>query len=286
MHARSSQASNAQRPTTAPQTPNALHTSTAPHTPTAPHTQPAPRPRGLLSRLSRVIHRVNTVRAFVYPDDGCRDMPVEPAGFTVRVFDSLAEIPDGVARVVMPGRVVDLMRLRMRRGLARLLVVLDADGKVAAYGWNQAWSPFRRRFASVSAQGVMLGYYWTRPDQRGHGLYRYLLQLSVALARPSEPLIIYACIANTASLNGIAKAGFKPCSVLQLHRVLWLLHFTRVMRTPEEAMPPSDSISANPAVANPVVATANVAGRLRNASTTIADARRPSSKSTGTSSDS
>lgn len=185
--------------------------------------------RDLWVRLRSLVHRVNTFRVFEYPARSERRDPPTPPGFELRIFDSLDEVPGEIARTVMPGRPFDLMRTRMRRGLARLLVLLDANGAVAAYGWNQSWRPFRRRFAKVATDGLMLGFYWTRPDQRGRGLYPYLIRKSVALAPPAAPLFIYACVENGASMHGIEKAGFTPLAILHLRRLLLGLNFSRVV---------------------------------------------------------
>lgn len=185
-----------------------------------------------LHSLRTLIQKQSVIRAFELPGSAPREAPPSPPpGYALKLFGSPREVPPEIARRVMPFGPVDLLRCRMRRGLARLMVLLDDHGELAAHGWIQSWRPFRRRLACLGSRGRMLGPYVTQPAHRGRGLYHFLLRESVALAEPGEPLYIYAETWNEASLRGIQKAGFRARMDLRLRRFLCLLYFVTPIAT-------------------------------------------------------
>lgn len=202
-------------------------------------TAPVPEgPRGLMALPDalHLIYRKDIFRFYRYPASRSRACTAAlPEGYTLARYDALEAVPPEVARVVMPGRPFDLMRSRMRRRLARLLVVQDRNGQVAAYGWMQSWRPFRRSFHRVASSGRMLGYYWTHPDHRRKGLYNFLLLSCVAAAEPSESLFAYAEIENTASLRCIQAAGFEYFMDLRIRRILHFFSISAAIERSDHA---------------------------------------------------
>ncbi len=146
-----------------------------------------------------------------------------------QAYPSFESIPAGLRGRLFQKRWLNPLYHRLRRGQATLLCIHEGD-RIFSYGWVQSWAPFRRKFGWLAEDGVMLGPYWTHPEQRGKGLYGRLLSHSLSLASPGKPALIYTHPENRASLRGIEKAGFVP---LGTYRVRLLLRFWASRRAVE-----------------------------------------------------
>lgn len=145
-----------------------------------------------------------------------------PAGYVLSRHERFEDVPAAVASIVMPGRFFDLMRSRLERKAATLFTLTTNDGELAAYGWTQSWTPFRRHFGAIASEGRMLGYYKTFPAHRRRGLYGHLLRASLATLGADEEAIIFATANNEASLRVIESVGFEYVTHLETRR---FLHF-------------------------------------------------------------
>lgn len=128
----------------------------------------------------------------------------------VKVYDSWSEIPVHFQKIAAPSPLMNAMYYRLKRGEARLLCYSKDGQELDAYGWIQAWTPFRRKFYAIAQNGTMLGPYWTAPTARGQGIYGRLLAHSLSLCAKEKPILIYTSPENKASQRGIEKAGFSP----------------------------------------------------------------------------
>lgn len=143
----------------------------------------------------------------------------------ITVYPRYVAIPPEFRHAALPSRFVNLMYYRLQTGKARLLCYSEDGEELQAYGWIQSWRPFRRRFAAVADDGLILGPYWTAPKHRHQGLYVALLRHSVFLSGRTKRLIIYTLPGNTGSKRGIARAGFKPIGELTF--VAWFRYLVR-----------------------------------------------------------
>lgn len=130
----------------------------------------------------------------------------------VRVFDGKSAIPRDVIAEFQRSRSKPLwwvMWFRMKCRGAKLLY-LSNEGRLWGYGWIERADPFLRRYRWITLRGTLLGYFWISPSQRGRGLYRHLLEHSIAICedRKQVPLIVYADLSNQSSIRGLEKAGF------------------------------------------------------------------------------
>jgi len=139
------------------------------------------------------------------------------------VYSSWTDIPVRFRNAVIPFRFTNIMYFRLRRGRAKLLILAENESSVQAYGWIQSWTHFRRDFEMLALDGIMLGPYWTAPRERGKGLYGRLLSHSLHLCPKNKPILIYTSPENTASQNGILKAGFAPLG--QWDIIIWFRVF-------------------------------------------------------------
>ena len=177
---------------------------------------------------------IRLLRRFVHERRVCRFYAYDPrqgtgqADARIRIYSTWAELPEAVRRRVLPRFRMNAMYYRLRRGEARLLCH-SADGEqVDAYGWIQDWRPFRRKFAALAREGLMLGPYWTAPEARGRGLYGRLLGQSLSVCLKDRPILIYTSPDNSASRRGIEKAGFQPRGEWQLD--VWFGCISRLRR--------------------------------------------------------
>jgi hypothetical protein len=165
---------------------------------------------GLAGRAwSWLIHREREYRVFRRRPEqmGLRDAQVE-------VFD-VAHPPDETVRGayrIAAGRASDVLMFGRMRSAGAVLLLLRDEAGLTAFGWLQTWKPLRREFWWLDRDGIGLGPYWTRPDQRGRGLYGRLLSHSLWECDErfrGKPAYVWARSANDASVRGIEKAGFE-----------------------------------------------------------------------------
>jgi RimJ/RimL family protein N-acetyltransferase len=88
------------------------------------------------------------------------------------------------------------------------LVTWEENDKILAYGWVQNWDPFRRKFGKIFPEAIMLGPYYTNPDQRGKGIYKKLLAYSLSCYPKDKAIAIYTSPTNISSQKGIEGSGF------------------------------------------------------------------------------
>lgn len=124
-----------------------------------------------------------------------------------RLITRLDEVPAAYRPVLFPDGALSTMALRMRRGLARVLVLGDGRG-CAAYVWLQDWRPFRRRYGMVARDGVMLGPGWTDPARRGQGLYARLMGHALHVADAGAPILATVAPDNEAPQRVLPALGF------------------------------------------------------------------------------
>jgi len=186
-----------------------------------------------LADLRKLVHRQYQVRIYEYPASLPRTPgPDPPPGYTVKHLKTFDEVPPEIARVVMPGRFVDLMRWRMQRGRASLLVVFDAKGDMASYCWIQSWKPYSRPLGKVAPRGRMVGFGWVSPDHRQRGLFTFMVRRAVIFVDPSEPPLGYAVIENPITMRACEKADYAFIGEVRVRRVLWFLNFSTVVARP------------------------------------------------------
>ena len=150
---------------------------------------------------------------------------------SVRVYDSWKEIPAQFRKISVPSRFMNVMYYRLQRGDARLLCYTEDGNRLQAYGWIQSWRPFRRKFSMLAPDGIMLGPYWTAPENRGRRLYGRLLQHSLHICSREKLILIYTSPDNIASQKGIARAGFQARGKWMVSS--WLCVFKNQHRLPE-----------------------------------------------------
>lgn len=182
--------------------------------------------------LRKLIFRRSNNSFFIAPSD--RKLRFERVstflGLQLHEYRHPRKISGKVGIQVFSSGIADVMRWRLFRGNAFLLTLETAENEVAAFGWVQNWKPFRRRFSKISTSGWMLGFYHTSPSWRRKGLYGELLQESILRAPKDESIYIYCSTTNTASANGIAKAGFRYLGDLETKSFMRLLNVSKLYR--------------------------------------------------------
>jgi len=148
----------------------------------------------------------------------------------VRVYAAYRDIPVTFRQVVLPRRYLNVMYYRLQRGLAKLLCYSEDGRRLQAYGWVQAWQPFRRRFRMVAERATMLGPYWTAPDERGKGIYVRLLRHSLYISPKDAPVLVCTSPHNVPSQRGIEKAGFEPVGKWEV--TVWFRWLVRWRKLP------------------------------------------------------
>ena len=113
-----------------------------------------------------------------------------------------------------------------------MFFVVARSDEVAACGWIQDWTPFRRRLGCIVDDATMPGLYWTSPRHRGKGLYRKLLLHSLYLADKTRPIVVYTTPTNVASQRGIRRAGFRFIGCYNVRQ--YFRFFTRCIPRPQE----------------------------------------------------
>jgi len=164
----------------------------------------------MLKRLFRalVVQR-RTRQVYVYcrkqEDQGRKDP-------CVTCFDSANPPPAWVSDEfkAMVGRLLWFtMHRRLKRGRARLLVLVE-NGRLCGYGWLQDWAYFKRRYGWLSDTGTIVGFNYTKPSERGRGVFGRLLKHQVALCEEKGLLPLFGFVdpANSASRRGLERVGF------------------------------------------------------------------------------
>jgi GNAT superfamily N-acetyltransferase len=158
----------------------------------------------LLKRLASLIFSIERYAFFEYD----RSIEGKEDEF-LTVYTTYSEIPKQIRPQLFRTKFYNTMLRRIKKGQASVIcLIYHAD--LIAYGWIQSWKPFRRRFASLSDDAIMLGPYWTKPEFRGKGIYKRLLKHSMSLNREREKnLLIFAQPENHSSIAGIRSVGFK-----------------------------------------------------------------------------
>jgi GNAT superfamily N-acetyltransferase len=136
----------------------------------------------------------------------------------ITVYQNLNEIPTEFKDIIFKGLLSFILKNRLRKGGAKLMVYSD-NRELGAYGWLQSGAYFKRKFGFISKEASMFGPYWVHPNQRGKGIYGKLLNHSI-FENKGEEAIIYTHPTNIASQKGIQKAGFTSVGVFRLILVL------------------------------------------------------------------
>lgn len=205
-----------------------------------------------LKDLWKLVHRKYQVRLFEYPSSAPRTPGPDPApGYEAKLFRTLAEVPQEVAAIAMPGRFFDLMRWRMRRGRAWLLVVYDPKGAVASYCWIQSWRPYARGFVNIPRNGRMVGFGWVHPDHRRVGLFTFMCRRSVMYVDPSERPYGYAILGNEATPRACIKADYIYLGEFRIRRIFWLLQLSTRLEHRAASWDHSDVTAMRPTAAAP-----------------------------------
>lgn len=114
-----------------------------------------------------------------------------------------------------------IMLTRLRSRLAVMLAVIH-NADLIAYGWLQTWGPLRREFGWLAADAICLGPFWTRPADRGKGVYGRMLRHSVYEAQryyPGLAYFVWARMENAASCRGIERVGFEPLGAYRVRLI-------------------------------------------------------------------
>lgn len=153
----------------------------------------------------------------------------------VNLYSRSEEIPSSFLSILFPkGTFMNPMWHRLKCGHAKLLCYTDDNCHLLAYGWVQDWSPFQRKFAMITRDGVMLGPYWTSPKYRGKNIYGKLLQASLSICSKDKPILIYTAPDNIASQHGIMKAKFQFVGGYRIK--LWFRLFVSWTRLPVKSL--------------------------------------------------
>lgn len=180
-----------------------------------------------LSDLWRILYRSYQARLFEYPSTAPRTPgPDPPPGYVVKYFKTLAEVPKEVAAIAMPFR-FDLMRSRMRRGKATLLVVYGESGDVASYCWIQSWKPYARCFAGMPRDGCMVGFGWVSPNHRRKGLFTVMCRRAVIWVDPKLRPYGIAVLGNDVTPRACESADYVYRGEFLIRRVLWFFQFSK-----------------------------------------------------------
>lgn len=181
-----------------------------------------------LSEIWKLVYREYQARLFEYPATSPRTPgPDLPAEYQVRHFTTLAEVPPEAAAVAMPSRRFDLMRGRMRRGRATLLVVFGPKGDVASYCWIQSWKPYASCFANMPRDGRMVGFGWVSPDHRRKGLFTFMCRRAVIYVDPALRPYGISIYGNDVTPRACISAGYLYRGEFRVRRVLWFFQFSR-----------------------------------------------------------
>ncbi len=117
--------------------------------------------------------------------------------------------------------------INIKRRLIEFVAIRDG-GRISATGTIRAWKTHQRRLKWMGNPGAILGPYWTRPEDRGKGLYPKLLLASVTISgqKGYRYAYVFAHVDNVASRRGIEKAGFQAMGCYEIIDVLFgLFHW-------------------------------------------------------------
>lgn len=160
--------------------------------------------------LGRIFFRKRSYAIYELPTDHAFAAESDPEAYSFDAEHPPNEAEHGALRRVSGPLGRFIMFRRMKRDGAVCLVLFDTHGEVRAYGWLQRWKSQRFEFGWLADDAICLGPFWTRPDQRGQGLYGRLLSHGVYECRRrfDLPVFIWAEPSNAPSRRGIEKAGF------------------------------------------------------------------------------
>lgn len=153
---------------------------------------------------------------------------VLPSDVELDVYTSSSEISSCIKQNLFPHR-FSVLQYRMRRGLAKV-VVLKTQRELIAYGWLQSWEPFRRVFADISTQGLMIGPAWTAPEWRGKGVHGLMLTKRIMIAEKVKPIFTFAEENNRASISGIERVGFRKIAKVNMVRYFHVLKSAKIVK--------------------------------------------------------